>query len=98
MLDFLAVGAFDGDFCAARFETQERAHAEKCIASDFFSAFDGFEQEGVGLAFGYSEEGGDRGQQIGGDRLHDGDERRIARKAEKLFVVGADHFYFAAVL
>jgi len=60
VLDFLAVGAFDGDFCAARFETQERAHAEKCIASDFFSAFDGFEQEGVGLAFGYSEEGGDR--------------------------------------
>ena len=35
---------------AARFEPQKRAHAEKRIASNFFSAFDRFQQKGVRLS------------------------------------------------
>ena len=42
--------ARDRDLGAARFQAQKRAHAEKCVAANFFPAFDGFEQEGVGLS------------------------------------------------
>ena len=67
VIDFAAAG--DRDVVAARFEAEERAHSEKGVAADFFSAFDGFEEEGVGLIFSDGKEGGDRSEQIGGDRL-----------------------------
>ena len=47
---FEFAAALDRDFFAARLQTKEGTHAKKCVASDFFSAFDGFEQEGVGLS------------------------------------------------
>jgi len=56
------------------------AHAEKCIASIFFSAFDGFEQEGVGLAFGLQRGRRRPGSARSRNRLHDGDERRNREK------------------
>ena len=42
--------AVNRDLVAARFEAQERTHAQEGVAADFFAAFDGFEEEGVGLS------------------------------------------------
>src|ERR1700720_1202213 len=84
---------FDRDFGAARLEAQERPDAKKSVAADFFSAFDGFEEEGVGLAVGYSEKGGNRGEQVSGDGFHHRDQSASARDAKEVFVVRTDHTY-----
>ena len=52
-LDFLSAATFDHDLFAARLQPQKRTHAEKGIASNFFSAFHRLQQEGIGLSVGY---------------------------------------------
>src|ERR1700719_59891 len=88
---FEFAATFDGDLFAARFQPQKRAHAKKCVASNFFPAFDGLEQESVSLAISYGKEGGDWSQQVGGDRFHHRNQRGSARQASEFFVVRTDH-------
>jgi hypothetical protein len=88
-LDFAA--PFDIDFRAARLQAQKRAHSQKCIASDFFSAFDRFQQERVGSPSATArkaETGVSRSAEID---FATGNERGAARQADELFVVGTDH-------
>ncbi len=66
-LGFFGAGTKDFDFGSTRFEAEKRADTEKGVATDFFSAFDGFEQEGVRLVGSDREKGGDGSEQIGGD-------------------------------
>ena len=90
-VDFLRGAAFDCDLGAARFQAQKRTHAEKRVAADFFSAFDRFEQESVGLSVGDGEKSGNRREQVGGDGLHHRNQRCASRHAQELFVAGTDH-------
>ena len=88
---FGLAAADDGDVGATRLQPEKGAHAEKCVASDFFSAFDRLEEEGIGLLFSDGEKSGNRGQQVGGDGFRYGDEGGEAGEAGKLFVVGKEH-------
>jgi len=59
VLDFLAV-VRSMVISAPRDSRRRKGRTPRMYSVRFFLRFDGFEQEGVGLAFGYSEEGGDR--------------------------------------
>ena len=72
----------NGDLVAARFETQERTYAKERVAGDLFATFDGFEEESVGLAVGDRKERGNGREQVSGNRLGDGNERRVRDKRE----------------
>jgi hypothetical protein len=89
LFDFLA--AFDGDRFASRLQSQKRPYAKEGIASDLFTSFYRFQQEGIGFTSGNGEKRRDGGQQIGRDGLRDRNERRVARQLKKLSVVGANH-------
>ena len=49
------------------------ADADEGVAADAFAAFDRFEHEAFGFAFGEAEEGGDGGFEIGGQAAVDRD-------------------------
>ena len=88
-VDFMA--AFDLDLGAARLQPQKRTYAKKRVPPNFFSTFDRLQQEGIGLSVRDSKKGGNRRQQVGGDRLHHRNQRGAARQPDELFVVGTDH-------
>ena len=88
-LDFSAT--LDLDFGAARLQAQKRTHAEKSVASNLLATFDRLQQEGIGLLVSHGKEGGNRRQQVGGDRLRHRNQRGSARQSQELFVVGTDH-------
>ena len=75
-LEFAAT--FDLDLDAARLQPQKRPHSQKRIASNFFSAFDRFQQKGIGLSVRDGQEGGNRREQIGRDRFRHRNQRGAA--------------------
>ena len=52
-----------------------RLDADEGVAADAFAAFDGLQQEGLGLFGGEAQEGGDGGFEVGRDGAVDGHER-----------------------
>ena len=83
--------AMEGNLVTARLQAQEGANAEERVAADFFSAFDGLEEEGMGFVGSDGEESGNGREQIGRDGFGDGDESGLAGEAGEFAVVGADH-------
>ena len=58
--------------------------ADKGIAADVFSAFDGFEQEGFGFLGCDAEERGDRGLEVRGDGSVDRDQRVLPAQLQEV--------------
>src|SRR4029077_11103512 len=67
------------------------ARSQKRVAADLLSALHRFEQESVGLVCGDREKGGDRRQQMGGNRFHHRHQGGISGEPGKLLVVGTKH-------
>ena len=66
------LGDFDG--CPVRDDAAAGADADVGVAAEVFAAFDGFEEETLGLGCGEAEEGGDGGFEVGGEGAVERDE------------------------
>ena len=65
--------------------------SQEGIAADLLPPLDRFEQECVRLFCGNGQESRDRGQQVGGHRLHHGHQGGVARKTGEFLVIGNEH-------
>ena len=85
----------NGDLVAARFADAERDGRQGKCSGRFFAAFDGFEQEGIGLSFG---DGGKA--ETGVSRSAEMDLATGTRVAcapgGRIFVGGTDHVCFTS--
>src|SRR4029077_15589146 len=89
-----AAGGFERANAAARPENFLGIRACKCVAGNFFAAFDAFEKEGIFGAVGEAEMSADGRQQIGRKCVVHRDEVALASEAGKRFEVRLNHFAF----
>ena len=65
--------------------------AGKCVACDFFAAFDAFEQEGIARALRNAKVGAHRSQKIGGKNVVDRNQVALFGETLKLLEIGLNH-------
>ncbi len=85
------LAALDHDVLAPRPHLHVGTRSQKRVAADLLAPLHRLEQKGIGLIGCDGEEGGDRRQQIGGNRFHHRHQRGFSGQPGKFLVIGTKH-------